>query len=104
MNRKHNFLAYRLVTWPLYLIWQLHIFFDQLFLLGLICAGTYHVTDSLVECLDLLGLEVADDCVDGGQQFVDERHDFTDLYMEIQNIQLNFVFLVPESGQTAAYT
>ena len=87
-----------------YLIRQLHIFFDQLFLLGLICAGTYHVTDSLVECLDLLGLEVADDRVDGGQQFVDERHDLTDLYMEIHNIQLYFGLLIPESGQTAACT
>ena len=87
-----------------YLIRQLHIFFDQLFLLGLIRAGTYHVTDSLVECLDLLGLEVADDRVDGGQQFVDERHDFTDLHMEFHNIQLYFGLLIPESGQTAACT
>ena len=53
---------------------------------------------------NLLRLEVTDDAVNVGQELVDERHDFTDLYMEIQNIQLNFVFLVPESGQTAAYT
>ena len=78
---KQNLGRFCLIIMACYLIWQLHIFFDQLFLLGLIRAGTDHVTNSLVECLDLLRLEVADNRVDGGQQFVDERHDFTDLYM-----------------------
>jgi len=47
--------------------------------------GRDHVTDSLVECLDLLGLQVADDGVDGGQQLVNEGHHFPHLFHRAQN-------------------
>ena len=39
------------------------------------------MTDSLVEGLDLLGLQVADDGVDGGQQLVNEGHHLTNLHI-----------------------
>jgi hypothetical protein len=45
------------------------------------------VAHSLIEGLDLLGLQVADDGVDGGQQFVNEGHHLTNLTHRTSVIQ-----------------
>jgi len=51
---------------------QMHVLLDELVLGGQVCLGRDHVAYSLVECVHLVRLQVADDCVYVVENLFDE--------------------------------